>query len=100
MTTTTTLASNKQIVAAFYQAAFNDKDIDAATQYLADKYVQHNPLIADGIEGLQARLAFLKETFPALTVVRRAGRPSPTERARPGRTVTSGDHHRCRPDAR
>ncbi|WP_051021218.1 nuclear transport factor 2 family protein [Nocardia araoensis] len=29
---------------------------------------QHNPLIADGVAGLQQRLAFLQETFPALSV--------------------------------
>ncbi|WP_051023143.1 nuclear transport factor 2 family protein [Nocardia pneumoniae] len=68
MTSTTTLESNKQVVAAFYEAAFNTKDFTAAAGYLADNYVQHNPLIADGAEGLRARLDHLKENFPALSV--------------------------------
>lgn len=68
MTSKTTLESNKQVVAAFYEAAFNTKDFSAAARYLADDYVQHNPLIADGAEGLRARLDYLKENFPTLSV--------------------------------
>ncbi|WP_431969073.1 nuclear transport factor 2 family protein [Nocardia sp. bgisy134] len=68
MTTDNTPNSNKEIVAAFYETAFNRKDFGAARRYLSDDYIQHNPLIADGVEGLRARLAFLKETFPALSV--------------------------------
>ncbi|MGV9818119.1 nuclear transport factor 2 family protein [Nocardia xishanensis] len=68
MTTGNTLESNKEIVAAFYEAAFSRKDFGAARRYLADDYIQHNPLIADGVEGLRARLEFLEEAFPALSV--------------------------------
>ncbi|MGV9613992.1 nuclear transport factor 2 family protein [Nocardia xishanensis] len=68
MTTGNTPESNKEIVAAFYEAAFNRKDFGAARRYLSDDYIQHNPLIADGVEGLRARLAFLGQTFPALSV--------------------------------
>ncbi|MEU8360417.1 ester cyclase [Nonomuraea sp. NPDC048882] len=63
-----TVASNKQTVLDFYEAAFNEKDFDTVAKLVGDGYTQHNPLIADGADGLQARLRQLKETFPALRV--------------------------------
>ena len=48
------LEQNKEIVIAFYTAAINEKDFEAASQYLGDVYIQHNPLAADGPEGLKA----------------------------------------------
>ena len=51
---------NKEIVIAFYDAAINEKDFDKASQYLGDTYIQHNPLAADGPEGLKAFLEFAK----------------------------------------
>ncbi|MFE7796167.1 ester cyclase [Nocardia sp. NPDC057440] len=63
-----TVESNKRTVLAFYEAAFNTKDFEAAAALIGDRYVQHNPEIADGLEGLLTRLTHLKETFPALRV--------------------------------
>lgn len=60
------LESNKQTVLDFYEAGLNNKDFEAASKYVGARYVQHNPLIADGIEGLKAFLGYLKETFPQL----------------------------------
>lgn len=57
-------ARNKEVVVAFYNAAINDKDFEAASVYLGDKYIQHNPLAADGPEGLKAFLDFAKENLP------------------------------------
>lgn len=68
MHTDARLESNKQTVRAFYEAAFNNKDFDAALRLLGDRYTQHNPLIADGADGLKARLGYMKDTFPALRV--------------------------------
>jgi predicted SnoaL-like aldol condensation-catalyzing enzyme len=51
---------NKQNVVAFYNAAINDKDFEKARQYMGDEYIQHNPLAADGPEGLKAFLDFAK----------------------------------------
>lgn len=50
--------ANKDTVIAFYDAAINDKDFDKARQYMGDYYTQHNPLAADGPEGLKAFLEF------------------------------------------
>ena len=59
---------NKKTVIAFYDAAINDKDFAAASAYLGDKYIQHNPLAADGPEGLQAFLGFAKENLGGFKV--------------------------------
>jgi len=55
---------NKKIVAAFYDAAVNQKDFEKASQYLGARYIQHNPLAADGREGFKSFIAFLKDKFP------------------------------------
>jgi predicted SnoaL-like aldol condensation-catalyzing enzyme len=55
---------NKKTVAAFYDAALNQKDFDAASKFLGNRYTQHNPTAADGPEGLKRFVAFLKEKFP------------------------------------
>ena len=55
---------NKKNVAAFYDAALNKKDFDAASKYLGAGYKQHNPNAKDGPEGLKGFIAFLKDKFP------------------------------------
>lgn len=60
------LERNKRTVLAFYQAAINDKDFEAASAYLGERYTQHNPAIADGAAGLKGRIELLRERFPAL----------------------------------
>ena len=56
------LEENKKTVAAFYDAALNQKDFDAASKYLGARYTQHNPVAADGPEGLKAFIAFLNRS--------------------------------------
>jgi len=58
------MEENKKIVAAFYDAALNQKDFEKASQYLGARYIQHNPLAADGREGFKGFIAFLKDKFP------------------------------------
>ena len=57
-------AANIRNVVAFYEKALNDKDVDAALQYVGDRYVQHNPTAADGKEGFRKFIGFLKERYP------------------------------------
>ena len=45
------MEENKKIVAAFYDAAVNQKDFEKASHYLGPRYTQHYPLAADGREG-------------------------------------------------
>jgi predicted SnoaL-like aldol condensation-catalyzing enzyme len=60
------LEANKKIVLAFYEAGLNQKDFDAASKFIGERYVQHNPLIADGIDGFKTFVGFLRQTFPNL----------------------------------
>jgi len=58
--------ANKATVMEFYESALNHKDFEAAVTFIGGRYVQHNPLIADGMEGLNAFLSFLKTNYPNL----------------------------------
>lgn len=58
------MEANKKNVVEFYNKAINDKDFDAASKYLGAKYTQHNPIAADGPEGLKGFLQFLRAKFP------------------------------------
>ena len=53
------------MVEAFYDKALNQADLAVASAYLGPTYTQHNPNSADGPEGLNAFLQFLKDKFPA-----------------------------------
>lgn len=57
---------NKRTVLDFYEVGLNQKDFHAAAKLLGDSYVQHNPRIADGIEGFEVFLATLRQDFPDL----------------------------------
>ena len=56
--------ANKKAVIAFYDAALNKLDYEAASKYLGAGYKQHNPTAADGPEGLKGFIAYLKANFP------------------------------------
>ena len=58
------MEENQKTIAAFYDAVLNQKDADAALQYVGSRYVQHNPTAADGPEGFRKFIAFLREKFP------------------------------------
>ncbi len=56
--------ANRATVLAFYEKGLNQKDADAALQYVGNRYVQHNPGAADGPEGFRKFVAFLKDKAP------------------------------------
>jgi len=58
------LEANKKNVVAFYDLALNKKDFEAASKYMGPRYIQHNPVAADGPEGLKAFIQFLRDKFP------------------------------------
>lgn len=60
------LERNKQTVLAFYETGLDQKDFHAAAELLGDHYVQHNPRIADGIDGFKAFVETLRQDFPDL----------------------------------
>jgi predicted SnoaL-like aldol condensation-catalyzing enzyme len=56
--------ANKKVVLDFYDKALNQKDFDAAAKHFGPRYIQHNPLAADGIEGFRKFIEFRREKFP------------------------------------
>lgn len=46
-------AKNKKMVVDFYQKLFGDKDISVIDQYIAEDYIQHNPIAADGRQAIK-----------------------------------------------
>ena len=58
------LEANKKVVLDFYEKGLNKKDAEAAIALMGSRYVQHNPVAADGPEGFRKFIAFLKEKFP------------------------------------
>jgi predicted SnoaL-like aldol condensation-catalyzing enzyme len=61
-----TLERNKRTVLDFYEAGLNQKDFQTTARLIGDRYLQHNPRIADGIDGLEAFIGTLRQDFPAL----------------------------------
>jgi predicted SnoaL-like aldol condensation-catalyzing enzyme len=45
------LEANKKNAVAFYQMAFDGNPKQAAELYIGAHYIQHNPLVKDGIDG-------------------------------------------------
>ena len=58
------LEANKKTVQEFYDCLINRKDFGSASKYIGSRYTQHNPLVADGPEGLKAFVDFLKTNYP------------------------------------
>lgn len=56
--------TNKKVVLAFYDAALVQLDADKALAYIGSKYIQHNPIAPDGVEGLKGLIKFLKQKYP------------------------------------
>ena len=52
-------ATNKQIVTDAYQRIFGDLDAFAVDDCMSKDFVQHNPTIADGPEGVKQLLGML-----------------------------------------
>ena len=58
------LEANKKTVQEFYDCLINRKDFGSASKYIGSRYIQHNPLVAEGPEGLKALVDFLKSDYP------------------------------------
>ena len=52
-------ANNKQIVTDAYQRIFGDLDVSAIAEFMSKDFVQHNPTIADGPEGVKQLVKLL-----------------------------------------
>jgi predicted SnoaL-like aldol condensation-catalyzing enzyme len=58
------LERNKKVVLEFYEKGLNQKDWEAASKYFGSRYIQHNPMAADGADGFKGFIQFLREKFP------------------------------------
>ena len=58
------LERNKKNVMEFYNAVLNEKDFEKAKTYVGATYIQHNPIGANGLTGIQGFINFLREKFP------------------------------------
>ncbi|MGY8636834.1 nuclear transport factor 2 family protein [Bradyrhizobium sp. 14AA] len=61
------ISANKVIVRDFLETAINQGDFDGAAIHFGARYVQHNPTIGDGVEGIRKHLSELRRQFPELT---------------------------------
>ncbi|MBX3242278.1 MAG: nuclear transport factor 2 family protein [Chitinophagaceae bacterium] len=50
---------NKQIATAAYQRIFGNLDISGVDEYMSKDFIQHNPTIADGPQGVKALVQML-----------------------------------------
>lgn len=64
MTDAQKMERNKKNVVEFYNAVLNEKNFDKAATYVGATYIQHNPIGADGLEGIKGFINFLKGKFP------------------------------------
>lgn len=55
-----TAASNKEVVLTAMRELFADKDVSAVDRYWAEPYVQHNPTMPDGLDGLRSIVPMLE----------------------------------------
>lgn len=59
-----TAAANKKIVLDFYEQFFNQHDLSAASRYIGDTYIQHNPGVPNGREAFVKVFAQVFAKFP------------------------------------
>ena len=58
------LEKNKQNAIAFYKMAYEGKPREAVETYVGEKYIQHNPDVADGKEGFIAYFEKMQNEYP------------------------------------
>jgi predicted SnoaL-like aldol condensation-catalyzing enzyme len=64
----TDLEMNKRIVVDFYTTAFAGEPAKAIASHLGDRYIQHNPLAADGPDAFTGFVTWLRGEYPNVTL--------------------------------
>lgn len=59
---------NKQNAIAFYQMAYEGNPKKAVELYLGDEYIQHNPDVADGLQGFIDYFDRMQEEYPEKSI--------------------------------
>ena len=60
----------KELVLALFMAAFTDHDPDAARQLVTDDYIQHNPQVQTGADGLVGLIPLVEQSGMTVTTHR------------------------------
>ena len=58
------LARNKSNAIAFYQMAYDGNPQEAINLYVGNQYIQHNPDVADGLQGFVKYFERMKLEYP------------------------------------
>ncbi len=58
------LDKNKELVKSLLDTAFNKKDVEAASEMLTERYIQHNPNVPTGKAGFVAAIPAFYKMFP------------------------------------
>jgi predicted SnoaL-like aldol condensation-catalyzing enzyme len=58
------LEENKKNAVAFYKTAYEGNPKKAVEQYVGDNYIQHNPDVADGLNGFIAYFERMRSEYP------------------------------------
>lgn len=58
--------ANKELVRRLFEEVFNDGQVQAISSLVRDDYVQHNPMVGAGADGLEAFVTELRRVFPDL----------------------------------
>lgn len=51
---------HKELILSFYKEVIGNRNADLAKQIIAEDYIQHNPMLKTGIEGILQAIEFLK----------------------------------------
>lgn len=62
------LETNKKLVTDFYQEVVGNKNVQAIDKYIADDYIQHNPVLSDGKKALKEALTAWYKAAPKETI--------------------------------
>ncbi|MDN3202799.1 nuclear transport factor 2 family protein [Algoriphagus sediminis] len=58
------IEKNKQNAIAFYKLAFEGNPAEAVEKYVGDEYIQHNPDVADGLQGFIDYFDRMQREYP------------------------------------
>ena len=58
------LAENKKNAIAFYKTAYEGNPKEAVAKFVGKEYIQHNPDVADGIQGFIAYFERMQKEYP------------------------------------
>lgn len=62
------LELNKKNAIAFYRTAYEGNPKQAVELYVGDEYIQHNPDVADGLEGFIAYFERMQDDYPEKSI--------------------------------